>query len=250
MKIRRIAVAATFAALILAGQSAIVQAADVKFIGGAGFRSVMTELAPLFEKTSGHKVVATWDATGGIQKRVNSGEAFDVVFVGPEVVDGFIKDGKVVAGTRHEVARSGVGVAVRAGAPKPDISSPDKLKQALLNAKSVGYVGEGMSGAAFLDVLNRLQIADQVKSKLKRLEIADIFTAASNGEADLIVYLVPPLLGNKSVTLVGPLPEELQRYIVLATGLSAAAPQPEAAKALIAFLQSEPALKIIRASGW
>src|SRR4029078_493505 len=104
--------------------------------------------------------------------------------------------------------------------------------------------------AAFLDVLNHLQIADQMKSKLKRLEITDIFTAATSGEVDLVVWLVPPLLGNKSVALVGPLPEELQRYVVLATGLSANAPQPEAAKALIAFLQSEPALKIIRASGW
>jgi molybdate transport system substrate-binding protein len=250
MKIRSVAAAATFAARILVTQSAVVQAADVKFVGGAGFRSVMPALAAQFEKTSGHKIVATWDATGGIERRLDAGEAFDVVFVGPEVVDKYIKQGKIVAGTRASVARAGLAVAVRAGAPKPDVSTADAFKQALLNAKSVGYVGEGMSGAHFLKLLDRLKIADQMKLKLKRLDAGDIFKAAASGDAELIFFLRPAIVANKSVEPAGALPEDLQNYIVLATGLMANAPQPEAGKALIAVLQSDAATKIIRASGW
>jgi len=121
--------------VILLVQSVAAQAADVKFLGGAGFRSVMPELAAQFEKTSGHKIVATWDATGGIERRVDAGEAFDVVFVAPEVVDKYIQQGKMVAGTRATVARTGLAVAVRAGAAKPNVSTADAFKQALLNAK-------------------------------------------------------------------------------------------------------------------
>jgi len=250
MKIASVVAAATFAALVVAGQSITAQAADVKFIGGAGFRSVMPALAAAFEKANGHKVVATWDATGGIERRLDAGEMFDVVFVGPEVVDKYIKQGKIVAGTRHEIARAGLAVAVRKGAPKPDISTVDAFKQALLKAKSVGYVGEGMSGAHFLKLLDRLQIADQMKPKLKRLDAGDIFKAATEGEAELIFFLRPAIVANKSVDVARALPEELQNYIVLATGLTANAPQPDAGKALITFLQSDTATKIIQASGW
>ncbi len=230
---------------ILLAQSVAAQAAEVKFLGGAGFRSVMPELAAPFEKASGHKIVATWDATGGIERRLDAGEAFDV-----EVVDKYIKQGKVVAGTRTSVARAGLAVAVRAGAPKPDVSTADAFKQALLKAKSVGYVGEGMSGAHFLKLLDRLKIADQMKPKLKRLDAGDIFKAAASGDAELIFFLRPAIVANKSVELAGALAEELQNYIVLATGLTANAPQPEAAKAFIAFLQSDAAAKIIKSKGW
>lgn len=245
-----LATAAKLSLFILLTQSVAAQAAEVKFIGGAGFRSVMPALAAQFEKTSGHKIVATWDATGGIVRRLDAGEPFDVFFVGPEVVDKYIKQGKIVAGTRHEIARAGLAVAVRAGAAKPDVSTTDAFKQALLKAKSVGYVGEGMSGAHFISLLDRLKIADQMKPKLKRLDAGDIFKAAVSGDADLIFFLRPAIVANKSVELAGALPEELQNYIVLATGLGSNAPQPEAAKALIAFLQSDAAAKVIRASGW
>jgi molybdate transport system substrate-binding protein len=242
--------AAKFAWLLLlaAGQSA--QAAEVKFIGGAGFKSVMPELAAKFETLSGHKIVATWDATGGIERRLTAGEVFDVVFVGPEVVDKFIQQGKLVAGTKADVARAGLGVAVRTRAPKPDVSSADKVKQALLNAKSVGYAAEGMSGAHFLSLLDRLQIADQMKPKLKALPVADILKSAASGESEMVVFLTPAIVADFSVALAGPLPEELQAYIVLSTGLVTAAPEPDAGQALIAFLKSDDATKIIRASGW
>lgn len=242
--------AAKLSLLLMLAVSQSAQAAEVKFLGGAGFKSVMPELAARFEKANGHKITATWDATGGIQRRLTAGEVFDVVFVGPDVVDKYIQAGKLVAGTKVDVARAGLGVAVLAGAPKPDVSSPDKFKQALLNAKSVGYTAEGNSGAHFVKLLDRLKIADQMKPKLKALPAADIFKSVTSGESEMVIFLKPAIIADHSVALAGALPEELQAYIALSTGLLAAAPQPDAGKALIAFLKSEEATKIIRASGW
>jgi len=230
--------------------SLAAEAAEVKFFAGGGFRSVMTELAPAFERATGHKVVATWDSTGGLQKRINAGESFDVLFIGPEIVDGFIKQGKIVPGTRAEVARAGLGVAVRAGSPKPDISSADAFKRALVNAKSVAYVGEGQSGVYFVELLGRLGIAEEVKPKLKAKGVADVMQAGASGEADLVVYLIPAILADRSVDLVGPLPADIQTYIVFATGLSAAAAEPIGGKALIDFLRSDAATAVLKAKGW
>jgi molybdate transport system substrate-binding protein len=236
--------------LLVLATSQVAHAADVKFLGGAGFKSVMPELAAQFEKSSDHKIVATWDATGGIERRITAGESFDVVFVGPEVVDKYIQQGKLVAGTKIDGARAGLGVAVRPGAPKPDVSSAEKFKQAMLSAKSVGYAAEGMSGSHFVSLLDRLKITDQMKSKTKPLPVADIFKAVTSGDVEMSIFLTPAIVADKSVALAGPLPEDLQAYIALSTGLSATAPQAEAGKALIAYLKSDAAAKIIRASGW
>jgi molybdate transport system substrate-binding protein len=141
-------------------------------------------------------------------------------------------------------------VAIKAGSPKPDISSVDAFKRALLNANSVAYVGEGHSGIYFVGLLDRLGIAEQMKPKLIPKGAAEVIKAGASGEADLVVYIVPALLADRSVELVGPLPAEVQSYIVLTTGLSAAAKEPEAGKALIKFLTSDAATPVIRAKGW
>ncbi|HEV1999989.1 MAG TPA: molybdate ABC transporter substrate-binding protein [Xanthobacteraceae bacterium] len=250
MKIGALAATAKVAFLFLLAQGLAAEAADVQLFSGGGFRSVVTELAPAFERATGHKVVATFDSTGGFERRIKAGESFDVVLIGPEVVDSLIKEGKVVSGTNANVARGGLGVAVKAGNPKPDIGSVDAFKRALLNAKSVAYVGEGHSGQYFLAMLGRLGIAEQMKPKLKPQVVADVLKAGASGEADLVVYIVPAILADRSVELVGPFPAEIQSYVVLATGLSANAKEPEAAKSLIRFLGSEAAAPVIKARGW
>jgi molybdate transport system substrate-binding protein len=250
MKIRARAAIAKLAFLFLLAQGLAVEAADVQLFSGGGFRSVMTELAPAFERATGHKLVATFDSTGGFERRIKAGESFDVVLIGPDVVDSLIKQGKIISGTNASVARGGLGVAVKAGTPKPDIGSVDAFKRALLNAKSVAYVGEGHSGTYFVALLDRLGVAEQMKPKLKPKGVADILKAGASGEADLVVYIVPAILADRSVELVDPFPAELQSYVVLATGLSAAAREPEAAKAFIQFLRSEAAAPIIKAKGW
>jgi molybdate transport system substrate-binding protein len=236
--------------LSLLAQTVAAQADEVKFYAGGGFRTVMTELAPMFQKATGHTVAPTWDSAGGLERRVNAGESFDVLFIGPDIVDRLAQQGKIVAGTRHDVARAGLGVAVRKGAPKPDVSTVAALSETLSSAKSIAYVGEGMSGVYFVGMLDRLKLADRIKPKLKPLGVADVTKAVASGEADLVVYLMPALLADRGLDLAGPLPADVQNYVVLATGLSAAAPQPEAAKALIAFLQSDAVSKAMRASGW
>lgn len=250
MKIGTLAAAAKFAFLFLLAQGLAAHAAEVRLFSGGGFRAVMTELAPMFERATGHKVVATFDATGGFERRIAAGESFDVLLIGPELIDSLIKQGKVVAGTNAIVARGGLGVAVKAGNPKPDVSSVDAFKRALLGANSVAYVGEGHSGALFVAMLDRFGIADAMKPKLKPKAVADVLKAASSGEADLVAYIMPAILADRSVELVGPFPAEVQGYVVLTTGLSATAKEPEAGKALIQFLQSGAAAPVIRARGW
>lgn len=159
------AFAAIAAFLFLFAQGVTAQAAEVKLFAGGGFKSVMSELAPVFERATGNKVVATFDSAGGLERRIKAGESFDVLLIGPSTIDELW--GKIAPAPRANVARAGLGVAVKAGTPKPDISSVDAFKRALVNAKSVAYVGEGHSGEYFRGMLDRLGIAEQMKPKLK-----------------------------------------------------------------------------------
>jgi molybdate transport system substrate-binding protein len=249
MKIGAFTATAKLAFVFLLAQSLAAQAAEVKLLSAAGFRGVMNELAPQFERTTSHKVVGTFDSTGALRRQIDGGESFDVVMLAPEVIDDLIKQGKVASGTRVDVARAGLGVAVRAGAAKPDIASVDGFKRALIGAKSVSYVGEGLSGAYFVGLLDRLGIAEQMKPKLKPMAVADVNKAGASGEAELVVHLIPGMQGAPGIDLVGPLPAELQTYIGFSAGLGSTAKEPEAAKALINFLKSEAAVPAIKAKG-
>lgn len=234
--------------LLLFAQSFAAQAAEVKVFSGGGFRSVMTELAPVFERTTGHKVVATFDSNDGLERRIKAGESFDVLLIGTPTFD--VLGDRIAREPRAIVGRAGLGVAVRAGTPKPDISSADALKRALLGANSVSYVGDGLSGVLFMGLLNRLGIAEPMKPKLKPTGVANVAKAVASGEADLVVHVIPGILAERGVELVGPVPAEIQSYIDLTAGLNAAAKEPEAGKALIDFLRSDAATPVIKAKGW
>jgi molybdate transport system substrate-binding protein len=248
MKIGALAATAKLAFVFLLGQSLAAQTADVQFFAGGGFRSVMNELAPAFERTTGHKVVTTFDSAGGLEWRIKAGESFDVLLIGASTFDAL--GDKITPALRVDVARAGLGVAVRAGAPKPDIGSVDAVKRALVNAKSVAYVGEGHSGQYFIEMLGRLGIGEQMQPKLKPMAVADVVKAGASGEAELVVYVIPGILPDRGVELIGPLPAEIQSYVNLTAAVSTAAKEPEAAKALIAFLQSDAATQVIKAKGW
>ena len=141
-------------------------------------------------------------------------------------------------------------MAVRAGSPKPDISSVDAFKRALVNVKSVAYVGDGLSGVLFLALLDRLGIAEPMKPKLKPTGVANFVKAGASGEVDLVVHVIPGILAELGVELVAPVPAEIRSYIDLTTGLSAASKEPEAGKGLITFLTSDAAIPVIKAKGW
>lgn len=248
MKMGLAAATAICTFLLLFAQSLAAPAAEVKVFSGGGFRSVMTELVPVFERTTGHKVVATFDSNDGLERRIKAGESFDVLLIGTPTFD--VLGDKIAREPRVVVGRAGLGVAVRADSPRPDITSADALRRALLGANSVSYVGDGLSGVLFVALLDRLEIAQPMKPKLKPTGVANVVKAAANGEADLVVHVIPGILAERGVELVGPVPAEIQSHIDLTAGLSAAAKEPEAGKVLITFLASDAAIPVIKAKGW
>ncbi|MBI4192854.1 MAG: substrate-binding domain-containing protein [Betaproteobacteria bacterium] len=238
--------AAKIGFMILLAQGLAAEAAEVKLIAGVAMSAVMGELGPQFERTTGHKLVIWYGNAGTIRRRMEAGEAFDLFVAGG--TDGYIKRGKIDADTRTEIVRVGIGVGVRAGAPKPDISSAEAFKRALLNAKSVTYNPEGAQAIHLPGLFERLGIAEQMKAKTKPYRKG--LAAVADGEAELGFALTNELLSFfSSVELVGPLPPELQRYFVFIAGVGTAAEQPEAAKALIRFLRSPAAVAVIKAKG-
>jgi len=228
---------------------ATAQAAEVKLIASAAVKEVVLDLVPAFEKASGHKVTTIWAGTEAITKRISGGEVVDIVLIAAPNVDRLIAEGKLVAGSRANVAKSGIGVAVRAGLPKPDISSGEAVKNAVLAAKSVAY-SSGPSGFYLADLFKRMGISEQIKDKVKQtpsgVQVAEV---VARGEADLGFQQVSELLHLKGIQYLGPLPADIQHITVFSAGLHRAAPEPDAAKALVKFLTALEAGLIIRKTG-
>jgi len=211
-----------------------------------GVKSVMLDLAPAFERTSGTKVLITWGATNGLVKELDGGAAADLVILTAETIDELIVRGKVVGGSRLDLARSGIGIAVRKGAAKPDIGSPDALKRALLTARSVAHSKAGMSGIYFPTVLARLGIADAMKGRIVIPEPGTpVGEVVAKGEAELGVQQISELLPVAGIEIVGPLPGDLQKITTFSAGLPTAAKELDTARALAKFVaaQAPPLLK-------
>lgn len=249
MRIGALGVAAKFGFIALLAQGVSAAAADVKVMAGAAMSGAFAELLPQFERATGHKVVIQYGATGAFKKQIEAGEAFDLVIMGSDGVDDLIKQGKIAGDTRLDIARVGIGVAVREGAPKPDISSVDAFKNTLLNVKSVTYTPESATGPHFAKVLDRLGIAEQVKAKIKPNPPNRVPEVVAAGEVDLAIGAAPSLLFAKGVQLVGLLPAELQNWFVNTAGVSTAAKQPDAARALIKHVTTPEAAAAIKAKG-
>jgi molybdate transport system substrate-binding protein len=239
-------VVATVASLLLSG---IAKAADVTVLAAGATKEVFDELVPQFEKNSGHKVVATWTGSANIKERIAAGEIYDLVVVGGPVIDAFIQQGKVVQGSRVDLMKSGVGVAVRAGAPKPDIGSSEALKKTLLAAKSIGY-STGPSGDHLVSLCERMGIADQVKPKLKQVPPGvRIGTIIVSGEAEIGFQQISELIHAPGLDYVGPLPSDVQKITVYSAGIQSGAKQPEAARALVKSLTAPDAAAVIEKHG-
>jgi len=211
-----------------------------------GLKTVMLDLAPEFERAIGTKAVITWGSANGLLQELEAGAGGDLAILTAEAIDGLIKEGKVVAGSRVDLARSGIGVAVRKGAPKPDIGSPDALRRALLAAKSVAHSKTGMSGIYFPTVLARLGIAEEMKPKIVTPEPGTpVGEVVAKGGAEIGVQQISELLPVAGIEIVGPLPAALQRITIFSAGVLTAAKEPEAAGALVQFVAtaSRPLLK-------
>jgi molybdate transport system substrate-binding protein len=224
-------------------------AAEIRVLGTQSMVLVWNEIAASFESQTGHKVVMTPHIAAAAKKMIDAGERFDVAILSPGVIDQLIKENKVAAETRVDIMRVGIAVAVRAGQPKPDITSVEAFKAALLKAGSIAYLKTGVSGVYLSKLMQRLDIADQLKSKTKTPEEDIVGPMVARGEAELGITAMSTLLATPGLEVVGPIPAEIQNYVIFTGAISSASPAPEAGRALLNFLTSPAAVPAMRAKG-
>ena len=236
---------ASVAALLAASSNA--QAAEIKALITTAMDGAVVVLVPQFEKATGHKVTVSYDPSGGLARRLRGGEFADMILVASPELDKLIAEGKVV-GNRIDVSRTGIGIAIRKGAPKPDVSTPEALKRTLLAAKTIGYSKLGASGTLFLQVAEKLGIGQEVKAKLVETNgvVGELIV---EGKAEIGVQQIPELMAVPGVAIAGPLPGDLQVITTFSAAQSAKPQQAEAAKAFIQFLKGAAAQSAFKAKG-
>jgi molybdate transport system substrate-binding protein len=231
---------------LLAIAPALAQPAPLKVLCTQALRTSLLELAPRFEQASGTKVELSIAPSGKLVARVRDGEAADVLIANAPNIDSLIGEGKIT-GVRVDLARAEVGLVVRAGAAKPDISSAAAVKRVLLEAKAVAYSPGGLSGAIFEAALDKLGIAQDIKAKAKLGSPAAAFVA--RGEAEVAAQQISELIAVQGVELVGPLPAELGGATQFSLGIIATTAQGDLARRFVEFLKSDEAARVITAKG-
>jgi molybdate transport system substrate-binding protein len=232
--------------------STTAAAAEIKVLTAGAFKSVVMAVVPDFETQSGHRVTVDNDTAGALAKRIAGGEAFDVVILTPPAIDQLAESGKVVSGSAVRLARVGIGVAVRKGAPAPDIATVAAFKTALLQARSVAYIDPaagGSSGIYLAQLFAKMGIADAIKDKAVLVPGGLVAERVVSGEAELGIHQISEILAVPGATLVGPLPAEIQNYTVYAGGVAAASRDVEAARRFLATLGGAPALAALKEKG-
>ena len=230
-------------------------ASEIRLLSTTAMKTSLDELLPGFERNTGHKVVPDYAPSARLAKRIGDGEATDVAIVTAQGAEELIKNGKIVAGSRADIARSAMGLAVQKGAPKPDISTADTFKQAMLAAKSLAMsnpVGGGTSGAVLARAFDRLGITEAMKGKTvfgPGGPAGLIGNFLLRKEVEIGIQQIPELLAVPGIDIVGPLPDGIQSVTVFAAGVSTGAKDPDAAKALTQFLASADAKAVMRAKG-
>ncbi len=232
---------------LLAATSA--EAAEIKVLSTQATEQSYRELAPQFERASGHKVTTIFTGTLDADKRLAAGETYDLLIMSSPSIDEHLKDGKLVAGSRVDLAKSGVAVGVKAGAKKPDISTVDALKKTILAAKSIGY-STGPSGVIIMRLFEKLGVLDQVKPKLKQTVSGEfVGSILAKGAVEIGFQQVSELSQFEGVDYVGPLPAEVQEYTTFSSGVMKGAKEEEPARALVRFLTSKDAAPVYRKRG-
>jgi molybdate transport system substrate-binding protein len=239
------------AGALLAG-SGPAASAEIKVLTAGAMKSVVLALQGSFEAASGHRLVVDNDTAGGLVKRIEAGEAFDMAIITPNAIDALIEKNRIVGGSRAAVAKVGIGVAVKEGAPKPDLSSVEGFKRALLSAATVAYIDPasgGSSGIYVAGLLKKLGIAEEIKPKERLQAGGYVAEKVARGEAEIAIHQISEILPVKGVVLAGPLPDEIQNYTIYAVGLSATAVDPKAAQMWIDYLKSPAAAAAIESRG-
>ena len=229
--------------------TAIAQAADITVLATPGVREAYLELVPLFERASGNKVATTWAGTADVMKRMKAGEVFDAVILASNSLEELTDTGRLMAGSRADIARSLVGVAVRAGSPKPDISSPEALKRTLAAAKTIG-ISTGPSGVYLTSLFEKMGMLAELKPKFRTPPSgAAIGELIAKGEAEIGFQQVSELIHFPGIQFIGPLPAALQQTTVFAGGVHAGAREPDAARAFLKFLSAPEHAAVLQKHG-
>jgi molybdate transport system substrate-binding protein len=241
----------SFAATLIAGLAILaangVGAAEIKVLS-VPYKEPLDQIAPQFERATGDKLMIKYAPSGPLLQQIGAGEPFDVVLMFPNLIDELIEQGKVAPSTRVDIARAGLGLAVRRGAAKPDIQSTDAFKRVLLTSSSIAYAGP--SGVYLVSVLDRLGIAQDVKPKLKAMGAGSLVVGpVARGEVEIGIVSIPFILAEPGAELAGPLPQELQDYIHYSSGIGSAAQDPDVAKAFVSYFRQPRSIEVLRSHG-
>ena len=239
---------ATLSLALLLAMAAGVEAAEIKVLSTNALKTVLEDLGPQFERSSGHQLSFHFGPTSELKTQIEKGATFDLALLTEATTDDLIKQAKVAAATRTAIARSSVGVAVRKGAPKPDLSSTEAFRRALLQAGSITYTGAGFTGPSLRKIFERFGIATEMQAKT-RIAAGNAAEAVARGEAELGFTQVSEILHVPGAELVGALPAEVQISTVFTAGLSPEAKEGAASRAFISFLTAAAAAPVIRAKG-
>ena len=231
-----------------------VHAADIQVITSGAFAEALKDLAPEYEKQSSNKVIISYGSSMGsapdsIPSRLAKGEKFDVLILARPALDGFIKSGAVQSGTQVDLVASVMGAVVKAGAPKPDISTMNGLKSALLNAKSVAYSASASGVYLSTELFPKMGISEQMDKTARKIYSERVASVVARGDADLGFQQVSELLPIPGVDFIGELPPEAQKTVLFSAGITKDAANDEASKDLIAFLASPKAVPTIQKAG-
>jgi len=212
-------------------------------------KHALEKLAPEFETATKHKLVLQFAPAADMKGRIEKGEPFDLTFLTSVAIDDLIKQGRLVAATRTDIAKVGAGVAIRRGASRPDMTTTDTFKRTMLGARSITYVSTGATGATMRKAFEQLGIADEMKAKTRLVSGISAAAAVAKGDAELGFSVISEILGVEGVEFAGPLPPEVQVYLVFPAAVSSNARSPDAAESFIRFLTTPTAVSVIRAQG-
>jgi molybdate transport system substrate-binding protein len=238
------------ALLLLPAETAVAQDTEIRVICSNGIRAAVEKLLPEYERTLGRSIKAQFGSSAELKRSIQGGAPFDLAILTPAVIDDLIKQGKIAEGTAVDLATTGVGFAIRAGVPKPDVGTSDGIKQLLLHAKSVGYVKEGAGTPAIVGMLNALGLAEDVQRKTVFQPGAEQSMASvAGGQVDVAFALISEIIPASGVQLAGPLPPEFQKRITMSAGISSSTKNRAAASEIIKSLTGAAAGTTIKATG-
>jgi molybdate transport system substrate-binding protein len=234
--------------------SAVTRAADIRVVSSGGFAAAYRTLAPEFEQTTGNHLITGWgpsmgSTTDAVPQRLARNEPIDVVIMVGSALGKLVEEGKIIPDSRVDLARSPIGIAIRSGSPKPDISTVESLRTTLLNAKSIAYSDSASGVYVSTELFRRLGIVDQVTGKSRMIPAEPVASVVARGEAEIGFQQISELKPIPGIELVGPLPGEVQKITIFSAGIVTGSKDPDAAKSLITFLASPAATQAITASG-